>query len=152
MILIDGVMLAGGITKNEAPEMFENVLVFAGQNSPADGQFRDLSFSSNEGEQNSEVISWLMLIVGSIGRRRQKYFSIRGKKGEVLSGWEGTSVFASPPANVSCRWPLASLSKQFHWRENFLVNGLGHFLGVETTSLCGPGFEVMKATVGGGTR
>ena len=98
------------------------------------------------------VISWLMLIVGRIGRRRQKYFSIHGKKGEVLSGWEGTSVLASPPANVSCRWPLASLSKQFHWRENFLVNGLGHFLGVETTSLCGPGFEVMKATVGGGTR
>ena len=55
MILIDGVMLAGGITKNEAPEMFENVLVFAGQNSPADGQFRDLSFSSNEGEQDFEA-------------------------------------------------------------------------------------------------
>ena len=39
-----------GTKKHEAPEMFENVLVFAGLENPADGMFRNLNFSSHHGK------------------------------------------------------------------------------------------------------
>ena len=45
---VDGVSI--GREKNEAPEMFENVLVFGGLTNPADGMFRNLVFSSQHGE------------------------------------------------------------------------------------------------------
>ena len=39
-----------GKKKNEAPEMFENVFIFGGQNNPAEGMFRNLVFSSQHGK------------------------------------------------------------------------------------------------------
>ena len=36
--------------KNEAPDMFENVLVFGGLVNPAEGMFRNLVFSSYYGK------------------------------------------------------------------------------------------------------
>ena len=92
----------------------------------------------------------LIIILGSIRQQRQKYFHIRGKEGEFLSGGEeNTTVVASAPGDVSCRWSLTSLGKLFHWRGDFLVNGWGHSLGVEASPLCGPGFEVLEAETGG---
>ena len=42
--------MSQGTQKNEAPEMFENVLVFGGLANPAEGMFRNLTFRSYYGE------------------------------------------------------------------------------------------------------
>ena len=41
--------------KNEAPEMFENVLVFGGLTNPAEGIFRNLVFSSQHGNRYCHI-------------------------------------------------------------------------------------------------
>ena len=50
---VDGV--SKGIKKNEAPEMFENVLVFGGLTNPAEGIFRNLVFSSQHGNRYCHI-------------------------------------------------------------------------------------------------
>ena len=45
---VDGLSL--GWAENEAPQMFENVLVFGGLSNPAEGMFSNLVFSSQHGD------------------------------------------------------------------------------------------------------
>ena len=133
--------------KNGAPQMFENVLVFGGKTSPAHGDFRELYFASNHGDDVlvGEHPSNITLI-GTL-TRRQKYFSIRSEQAGLLTDSDRLSA----PGAVSCRWPLAYHVKLFRWTGDFLLNGRGQTLGLQTSPQCGPGFDKLPADVDGDT-
>ena len=68
-----------------------------------------------------------------------KYFYIVSNNNRFLyrSGHNLASVGGSE--QMSCRWP--SYESLFHWTGQYLVNGLGYFLGLLHGQDCGPGYK-----------